>query len=148
MPATDSLLNRLQVQGRQVYSALQAEIERMQDQLEGLRREASRWRAALQGDRRSSRTSTATKTSHTAKGRKRGAAKKTRGATKRKAARRGPTIDWDGVLKRLPKTFTGADLEKATPVLAKRPKARVMALARWSRAKAIKKVGDRTYAKK
>lgn len=147
MPATESLLTRLQHQGRQVYSALQAEIERMQDQLEGLRREASRWRAALQGDGRSSRASSATK-AISGQGGKRATAKKARGAAKRKAVRRGPTVDWDGILKRLPKTFTSADLEKATPVLAKRPKSRVMALARWSRAKVIKKVGERTYAKK
>jgi hypothetical protein len=111
----------------------------MQEQLESLHREANRWRAALQSEGRSvGRTARAANGAQTSK--KRGA--------KRKTARRGPSVDWDGVLKRLPKTFTSAQLEKATPALAKNPKARVMALARWSRAKAIKKVGDGKYTRK
>ena len=76
-----------------------------------------------------------------------------RGAAKRpslggrSALRRGPSVDWDAVLKRLPTTFTSADLEKSTPKLKARPRARIMALARWSKAGAIKKVESGKYRK-
>ena len=139
MPATESLFTRLQTQSRRVYGALQGEIERMQSQLDGMRAEANRWRAALGGP--SPRGAAAATTSGAKTPKKRAAAK-------RKPARRGPAIDWDGVLKKLPKTFTSEQLAKATPKLASNPKARVMALARWSRAKAIKKIADKKYAKR
>jgi hypothetical protein len=50
-------------------------------------------------------------------------------------------------LGRLPKSFGKTELERATPSLSKYPKARVMALARWSRGKQIRKVSAGKYRK-
>ncbi len=64
---------------------------------------------------------------------------------KKRAVRRSPTIDWDAVLEKLPGQFAMGDIAKATPELEKVPQARVIALARWARAKKIRKTGKGKY---
>ena len=67
-------------------------------------------------------------------------------ATVATAGRRlSPAVDWDAVLGKLPGQFAMDDIAKATPELEKVPQARVIALARWARAKKIKKTGKGKY---
>ena len=133
------LWNEIRRQGQQILHAVQSEIAGLEQQLDALRREADRWRSVLQG-----------KGGPIPRG---VGGKLGRGGSKRlsmggrSALSRGPSVDWDAVLKRLPATFTSGDLEKSTPKLKSRPRARIMALARWSKAGAIKKVESGKYRK-
>ena len=139
MATAQLLIDQLQSHGRKIYTSLQAEIARMESQLEALQDQMSRWRGALSG-------SSAART----RGRPAAVAGKSvakRGARRGRPVRRSPSVDWDTVLERVPKTFTMEDVAKRTPKLAKYPKARIMAVARWSRGKDIKKLPDGRYRK-
>jgi hypothetical protein len=141
MATAQLLIDQLQNHGRRIYSSLQAEIARMESQLEALQDQMSRWRGALSGG-------------GAPRGRGRSAAAPGAKGARKKIARRGrpvrrsPSVDWDTVLKRVPKTFTMDDIAKRTPKLAKFPRARIMAVARWSRGKEIKKLADGKYRKR
>ena len=50
-----------------------------------------------------------------------------------------PGINWDQVLSRLPRSFSLEDLRKSASKLIGNPQPGFMALARWTRAKQIKK---------
>jgi hypothetical protein len=145
MAKSTSLWNEIRRQGQQILRAVQSEIAGLEQQLESLRREADRWRAVLQG--RATRALPKGLRPKAAGGGRGAAGAKRRAAVRRTAARRGPSVDWDAILKKLPRTFTSADLEKSTPALKARPKARVMALARWSKGKAIVKIESGKYRK-
>jgi len=67
--------------------------------------------------------------------------------TRKPKKRTSPPVDWEKVLGRLPESFTMKELEKATPALKEHRQTRNIALARWSRSGAIKKVGDGKYSK-
>jgi hypothetical protein len=141
-PAT-SLIERIQAEGRKFLGVIEAEIHERQAELEGLRAQASQWLAAIGGakakGRRGRPPGKATATGRTG----RVASVKKGGRPKRNS----PAVDWDAVLKRLPKEFTMAQLERATPKLKQHRQTRNIALARWSRGGAIKKVGDGKYRK-
>jgi hypothetical protein len=97
------LFDRVQKDGRKFLAALQAEIRDRQSELEGLREQAARWLAAVNGGAPA----------------KRGPGRPPKAAvtTRRRAAkpkRSSPAVDWDSVLAKLPRAFTSADLEKAT----------------------------------
>lgn len=134
-----SLWNEIRRQGQQILHAVQTEIAGLEQQIDALRREADRWRSVLQGKGGS--------LPRGARGKIGRGAAANRLSLGGRPALRGPSVDWDAVLKRLPATFTSADLEKSTPKLKSRPRARIMALARWSKAGAIKKVESGTYRK-
>jgi len=132
-----TLLQSLEAQGRRVLTVLQKEIADLEGQLTHLRDQAERWAAALEQRTRPTNPSSAT-------GAPKGKRKK---AAKKRARRTSPAVDWDAVLERLPRTFTMQDIAKRTPKLANHPKSRVVAVARWSRMKAIQKIGDGKYRK-
>lgn len=134
-----TLVKNLEVQGRRVLSLIQDEIRDLEHQLEELRAQATRWASALETRTRPSARRSVTRKTTSAATKKAATTKKV--ATKKKA-RTSPQVDWDKVLAKLPKNFTMADVAKRTPKLSKHPKSRVIALARWSRFKQIKKVGD------
>jgi hypothetical protein len=135
-----SIFETLEAQGRQVLKLLNAEIGELEGRLDELRDQAGRWAAAigLSGKSRGP-------------GRPRGPAAGSAFAAPKKSAgprtRVSPAVDWETVLQKLPKKFTKADLERATPKLKAHPQARVIAVARWSRAQQIRKVGDGVYQK-
>lgn len=131
----------IEAQGRQVLKLIDAEIAELEKRLRDLRDQASRWAAAVgmtgKGVRRGP-------------GRPRASAKVSAKASTRKSRpkkRASPAVDWEAVLKRLPKRFSKQDLERATPKLKAHPQARVIAVARWSRSGEIKKVGEGQYQK-
>jgi hypothetical protein len=68
--------------------------------------------------------------------------KATHRAPKPKPKRSSPAVDWDAVLAKLPKSFTGEDLAKATAALKGNSLARNIALARWSRAGRSRKISQ------
>jgi hypothetical protein len=104
MPKTENLLDRLQSEARKLATAMQAEITEREAELEALRDHAGRWLAALNGGASAKR----------GPGRPKGS-----GAAKPK--RSSPPVDWDAVLGKLPRAFTTADIERATPALKRHP---------------------------
>jgi len=138
-----SLLKNLESQGRRVLTLIQGEIRDLEGQLEDLRDQAARWASALERRTRPAGRRSAAKATK----RRTGTRRKGKTAARKRARRTSPRVDWDAVLTKLPKTFTMADVAKRTPNLSKHPKSRVIALARWSRGKQIKKVGDGKYRK-
>ena len=140
-----SIFDRLQVEGRKFLQAVQAEIRERESELDDLREKASRWLAAMGGaapKRRGHPPGSTKKTASAAP------PKIKRGGTVKKAAKakqESPQVDWEKVLEKLPKSFTGEDLAKATPALTSNPLARNIALARWSRAGAIAKTAPGQY---
>ena len=134
-----TLLQNLEAQGRRVLGMIQQEIRDLEGQLEHLRDQAERWAAALERRTRPDRPRSS--------GKKKVPSRAKKKTAKKSARRTSPQVDWDAILGKLPKTFTSADVAKRTPKLSKYPKARVMALARWSRQKKIEKVGDGKYQK-
>lgn len=139
-----SLIERIQAEGRKFLGVIEAEINERQAEIEGLRAQASQWLAAIGGGKAPGRRGRPPGKSAAPAGRGgRVAAVKKMGRPKRNS----PAVDWEAVLKRLPKEFTMAQLERATPKLKQHRQTRNIALARWSRAGAIKKVGDGKYKK-
>jgi hypothetical protein len=144
-----ALLDRIQAQGRKVLQVVEAEIRKRESEIAELREKAGSWLAAIgvapvKRPGRPSGSGAAAKTA--ARKAKRGAYAKVARKAKPKAKKKpSPPVDWDKVLARLSKAFTMADLEKATPALREHRQARNIALARWSRAGAIKKVADGKY---
>jgi hypothetical protein len=131
----------IEAQGRQVLKLIDVEIAELEKRLRDLREQASRWAAAVGMTGRSVRRGP---------GRPRGSAKTPAKAGARKSRpkkRVSPAVDWEAVLKRLPKRFSKQDLERATPKLKAHPQARVIAVARWSRSGEIKKIGEGQYQK-
>lgn len=134
-----SIFETLEAQGRQVLKLLNAEIGELEGRLEELRDQAGRWAAAI---------GLGGKPSGPGRRRGGGAVGVAVAAPKKGPRRRvSPAVDWEAVLKKLPKKFSKADLERATPKLKEHPQARVIAVARWSRAQQIKKVADGLYQK-
>jgi hypothetical protein len=144
MARQKSFFEAIEAQGRQVLKLIDAEIVELEKRLLDLRDQAARWAAAVgmsgKGTRRGpGRPPGSAKTS--GKTQAKGAVRKAR------AKRASPPVDWDAVLKRLPKRFSKQELERATPKLKAHPQARVIAVARWSRSGEIKKVGEGQYQK-
>ena len=131
------LVERLQAQARKVLEAVQRQIRDRESELESLREQTSRWLAAIGSEAPKRRGRPAGS----------GTAAKTTAATRTTKKKTSPPVDWDKVLGRLPKSFTMKELERATPALKEHRQARNIALARWSRSKAIKKTGDGKYQK-
>jgi hypothetical protein len=139
-----SLIERIQAEGRRFLGVIEAEIHERQSELEHLRAQASQWLAAIGGEKTKGRRGRPPGRVASAPARPgRIAAVKKPGRPKRNS----PAVDWEAVLKRLPKDFTMAQLERATPKLKEHRQTRNIALARWSRAGAIKKVGAGKYRK-
>ena len=136
MPRTESPFDQIQSDGRRFAAVLQAEIAEREAELEALRDHAGRWLAALNGGAPAKRGPGRPKGS--------GTAKKARAP---KPKRSSPPVDWGAVLAKLPKAFTTADFEKATPALKDHRQARNVALARWSRLGAVRKMGAGKYRK-
>jgi hypothetical protein len=141
-PAT-SLIERIQAEGRKFLSVIEAEIHERQTEIEGLREQASQWLAAIGGAKPRGRGRPPGRAASGTGRAGRVAAVKKAGRPKRNS----PAVDWEAVLKRLPKEFSMAQLERATPKLKQHRQTRNIALARWSRAGAIKKVGAGKYRK-
>ena len=140
------LVERLQSQARKVLAAVQAQIRERESELESLREQAGRWLAAIDGQapRRRGRPPGSGKSTRTAP------AKSAPGRPPRrvaKAKRQSPPVDWEKVLQRLPSSFAMQDVAKATPMLKDHQQTRVIAVARWSRAGAIKKTAVGQYRK-
>jgi hypothetical protein len=139
MARRGSVLESIQTDGRKFLAAIQTAISEREAELEGLRDNAAKWLAALNGSAPRKRGPGRPKGSVSAKASRRAAAAKPK--------RSSPTVDWDAILAKLPKSFTGEDLAKATPALRSNPLARNIALARWSRAGAIRKSAPGKYRK-
>jgi hypothetical protein len=138
MPRGANLLEDIQNEGRKLLATLEAEIRQRETELAGLQANAAKWLAALnmgssqrRGPGRPPKALAAT----------------THRAPAAKPKRSSPSVDWDAILAKLPKSFTKEDLEKATPSLKAHAQARNVALARWSRAGSIKKNGPGKYAR-
>ena len=152
-----SFFEAIEAQGRQVLKLIDTEIMELERRLRELRDQAARWAAAV-----GKSVGRARRGPGRPPGRPRGrppgrpsgrpaeAAKPRAKAVSRKrrpAKRASPSVDWEAVLKRLPKKFSKDDLQRATPKLKAHPQARVIAVARWSRSGQIKKVGEGQYQK-
>jgi hypothetical protein len=142
-----SIFDRLQVEGSKFLKTVEAEIRERQSELDDLREKASHWLVAMGGavpKRRGRYPGSGKKAGSVA------APKATLGGAVKKAAkpkRKSPAVDWEKVLAKLPKSFTMDDVAKATPALKEHTQARVIAVARWSRFGAIKKLAPGKYTK-
>ena len=142
-----SIFDRLQVEGSKFLKVVEAEIRERQAELDDLREKASQWLAAMGGGapkRRGRPPGSGRKAAPVA------APEAARGGAGKKAAkakRKSPPVDWEKVLAKLPKAFTMDDVAKATPSLKEHQQARVIAVARWSRSKAIAKTAQGKYTK-
>jgi hypothetical protein len=153
MPRQRSFFEAIEAQGREVLKMIDKEIVELERRLGELRDQAARWAAAVGASVRGARRGPGRPP-----GRPRGrppgrpalVAKVVAKAVARKrrpAKRSSPPVDWEAVLKRLPKKFSKDELARATPKLKAHPQARVIAVARWSRSGQIKKVADGQYQK-
>lgn len=142
MPSRTNLFATLEAQGRRVLKLLEAEIHDLEARLGELRDQAARWSDAI--GLSGGRATRGTRPVPAARRAGRGRSPQGRVRAKNPAS---PPVDWDAVLARLPKRFSKADLEKATPKLKNYPQARVIAVARWSRSNQIRKVGEGQYQK-
>jgi hypothetical protein len=145
MPRRSGALVKIKAIGQQVLKELKSEITTVEGELEHLRSQLGQWLAVLGGGGKtegphSTRMRKAVATRPTAKRPKNKAAGK---PARRKAT--GPTVDWDRVLAKLPAQFSMDQLVKTTPQLSRKPQARYIALARWTRRKQIKKVQQGVY---
>ncbi len=146
MPREKDLLGTIEAQARHVLGLIEVEIADLEERLAKLREQHARWSSVLVG-------SPAPSAGRRARAPKRDEAPaeakiRRRHSTAPKPARApGPSIDWNEILKGLPSRFSSADIEAATPELAQNPRARIVAVARWSRAKLMKKVAAGQYEK-
>jgi hypothetical protein len=145
MPREKDLLGTIEAQARHVLGLIEVEIVDLEDRLAKLREQHARWSSVLvsspaPSEGRRARARKDDKTPAEAKTRRRAAAPKP-------AKPAGPSIDWSEILKGLPSRFSSADIEAATPELAQNPRARIVAVARWSRAKQLKKIAAGQYEK-
>jgi hypothetical protein len=136
MPRGANRLEHIQSEGLKLLATLEAEIREREAELAGLQANAAKWLAALKLG-----------TERRGPGRPKGSVSVTRRGASAKPKRASPSVDWDAILAKLPKSFTKEDLEKATPGLKAHAQARNVALARWSRAGSIKKNGPGKYAR-
>lgn len=137
MPRGANLLDNIQNEGRKLLATLEAEIKEREAELAGLHANAAKWLAALNLGSSQRR----------GPGRPKGSVSAVRRPAAAKPKRSSPSVDWDAILAKLPKSFTKEDLEKATPSLKAHAQARNVALARWSRSGSIKKAGPGKYAR-
>lgn len=142
MPRDKDLLGTIEAQARHVLGLLEEEIAELEERLGKLKEQHARWSSVLSG-------------APTPTGSRRGRPPKaavTDEVQTRKRARKapkpaGPAIDWNEVLKGLPSRFGMAEIAAATPELDPNPRARIVAVARWTRAKQLKKTGSGQYEK-
>jgi hypothetical protein len=143
MPRDKDLFETIETQARNVIELIEAEMADLRGRLAQLEDQHARWAAVLAGSPppRGARHRAAVRaaTDGPKPGRKPRAPRAARRAT--------PQLDWEDVLRGLPDRFSAAVLESATPTLADNPRARIVAVARWSRAKQIRKVGAGLYEK-
>lgn len=145
----------LQAIGRRILELIEDEIARLEGLLAELQTEAQKWMRALTGSgpQRGARTRERQvgRPGRPSGAKRRPAGKRARPRTGRVAKvttagrRLSPAVDWDAVLGKLPEKFAMDDIAKVTPELEQAPQARVIALARWARAKKIKKTGKGKY---
>jgi len=142
MPREKDLFETIEVQARQVITLIEEEMADLEGRLAKLRDQHTRWTEVLVGSppprdarrgrppRRSTGEPTASK------------------PRSPKVARPSPPqVDWDEVLRGLPDRFSMVAIATVTTALAENPRARIVAIARWSRAKQMKKVGEGVYEK-
>jgi hypothetical protein len=140
MPKRVGALAKVESIGRSVIKELEEKIRLLEGELEGATTQLGHWRTALglgvkrRRGRPPGSRSNKTKVPRTAKTK-----------VRRKAA--GPSIGWDKVLAKLPPKFSMDQLVKRTPQLKRNPQARYIALARWTRAKLIRKRAAGSYEK-
>jgi hypothetical protein len=142
LPARTNAVDRIQAEGRKFLATIEAEIRERATELDGLRANAAKWLVALNGGAPKKRGPGRPKGSVSTK-----PAQAVGRAPAPKPKRSSPTVDWDAILAKLPKSFTSDDLAKATPALKAHAQARNVALARWSRAGAIKKSAPGKYSR-
>jgi hypothetical protein len=143
MPREKDLLGTIEAQARHVLGLIESEIADLEERVSKLREQHARWSSVLVGSpppplaarRRRSKVEDSTPP----KARRKAAPKPVRAP--------GPSIDWNEVLKELPGRFSMADIATATPALDPNPRARIVAIARWTRAKQVKKVATGQYEK-
>jgi hypothetical protein len=142
MPREKDLIATIEAQARHVIKLIEDEMADLQGRLAQLQDQHARWTAVLDGSpppQRARRVGPPSRATGAPKARKQRAPQ---------AARRAPIeIDWEDVLKGLPDRFSMADIESATPALTDNPRARIAAVARWSKVKQVRKVGKGVYEK-
>ena len=142
MPREKDLLETIEAQGRHVITLIEEEMADLRGRLSKLQDQHARWTAVLLGappTRDARRVGSRPRSTGEPKGIK---------PRPPKVDRPSPAkIDWDEMLRVLPDRFTMTDVGTVTPALAENPRARIIAIARWSRAKKIEKVGDGLYEK-
>jgi hypothetical protein len=133
------LFSQVRRQAKKALAILRREIQRRQNELNGLLAQADRWRDAIDGTRFLRR----------GPGRppgRRAAAGATRRATSRGRARgSGRRVNWDAVLASVPEKFGVADVMKHPGARAKGRPQVYPALTRWLEAKKVKKIGKGRY---
>lgn len=137
--ATPDLFATVRKQAQRALDEVLKEIRHREAELQGLAEEAEQWRVAISG------------TSPTpGKGARRSATRRKKAASKRGTTKKrsvGKRLNWEVVLKGLPKTFSVDDVMKRPGVKA-RGRAQVYpSLTRWMDAKRIKRVGKGKYQK-
>jgi hypothetical protein len=143
MPREKDLLDTIETQARHVLKLIEGEIADLEERLSKLRDQHARWTAVLVGSpdvpqtkrAQPARVSAATKP----KVRQRRAPKPARPTS--------TSVDWSQVLESLPQRFTTDDLDAATASLGGNRRARILAIARWSRAQQICKLVEGVYEK-
>jgi len=142
MPREKDLLETIEAQAKHVITLIEEEMADLRGRLSKLQDQHARWTAVLLGG------------PHTRDARRVGLRPRSTGEPKAskprppKVGRPSPAkIDWDEVLRGLSDRFSMTDVETVTPALAENPRARIIAIARWSRAKKIEKVGAGLYEK-
>lgn len=135
MPRQRDIFGNLRRQVDRTLDLIRREIADVENHLSGLRQEALKWTAALSGIGRGQPQGVRVRSP--------ARSSRTRKVVRKRNQPSG--IDWDKVLAGLPNEFTLAEIQKRIPALSRNPRAAVMAVARWSRGKAITKIGDGRY---
>jgi len=142
MPREKDFFETIEAQARHVITLIEAEMADLEGRLAKLRDQHARWTEVLVGSpppRDARRGRPPRRSTGEPKVRKPRSPKGTQPAP--------APVDWDEVLRGLPDRFSMADIGTVTPTLAGNPRARIIAIARWSRAKVAKKVGEGVYEK-
>jgi hypothetical protein len=142
MPRERDVFDTIEAQARHVLKLIEHEIADLEERLGKLRDQHARWTAVLLGAPDPPQKKRARRAKPSAP-----TARKVHRRTVPTAQPASPPIDWSEVLKALPRRFTMDDLEAATASLGENRRARIVAIARWSRARQIGKLVDGVYEK-
>ena len=135
-PRKDDLFGAVRRQAGRVLATMSREIQRRENELQHLMRQAEGWRAAIGGEGNSSSV--------------RAPRVRRKGGVSRPIAKRGrprARVSWDQVLASVPTRFGVADVLKHPGARAKGKPQVYAALSRWQANKKVRRVGFGKYEK-